>query len=592
MTILQLADKYIPASNGKKVLTKEGKTEDIVAEVITAFKDSRQQLLQFAPHLQAASLQQTLYNIWSFWKFNIKYKVDPPGKQYIKEPQSLWATKRGDCKSLSLAVMSTLDNLGIKAAFRFTSYYGNDSFPTHVYVVVKDGDNIIPVDCVWTHFGTEKPFTKNWDYNMTSIYRLSGFDGQPKARQARSLGMRPRRGKRGIMPKRGVLHIPMDNPHITPSVCDALLKKQRLELEQKIHAGINGIGTTYDKAYEMQIAGLHNALSGVMGWPRVSIAGFTEAIHPDNRNEHAISGIGCIHMQREAETVAAIEGFFGKIFKGIGKGIKKIGKAIGKGVKAVGKGIAKVAKGIKNLAQKALTGGARKAIMDQLPQVAPLFLYTFITDPKILAKLPPQVAAKLQKANYYKKLITGKLMMSESNFTGAVRNGIMLKFNSSPEDLLALWIKQTNFQVGFLEMAMGLAGGLLKKILGDVGDNLGTDAETFAPAPEDWGVVPDPAKLDMAMQVQQQAANIQPVSSEQLMNTFSRGGGGGGNTSYDDNSGSDTTGEGFTDSGTGVQRPQTLPPIEIKPEATQSNNSGIFIGIAAAGLLLMTMKKK
>lgn len=581
MTIQQLANKYIPASSGKKVLTKKGKTDDIVAEVIAAFKDSRQQLLKFATHLQAATLQQTLYNVWAFWKSNIKYKVDPEGKQFIKEPQSLWATKVGDCKSLSVAVMATLDCLGIKASFRFTSYYGNDSFPTHVYVVVKDGNKIIPVDCVWTHFGTEKPFTKNWDYNMTSIYRLSGL---PEAR-AKHIAMRPF-GKRGRIPKRGVLHLPLYNPNITPSVCDALLKKQRLELEQKLHANISGPGDTYDRAYEMQIAALHNALSGVMGWPRVSIAGFEDAIHPDDRNDHAVSGIGCIHMQKEAETVAAIEGFFGKVFKGIGKGIKKIGKGIGKGIKKIGKTIGKGLKAVKNLAQKALTGGARTAIAEQLPQASPLFLYLFITDKKLLAKLPPQVAVKREKALKYKKLITGKLMMSESNFTGAVRNGIMLKFNSKPEDLIASWIKATGFKIGFIEEAMGIASGFFKKILGDVGENLSADAETFAPAPEDWGTVPDPDKLDTAMQVQAQASNIQPVTSEYLNNTFTR------QPAEPDFSGGDTNGDDFTDNGTGVSKSKTLPDIEIKPATTQSNNSGLIIGIAAAGLLLMSIKKK
>ena len=89
MTIQQIADKTIPAAKGKKFFVKRGKTEDIVAEVIAGYRDTRTQLQQFAPHLKASTLRDTLRNVWNFWKGNIRYQVDPKGEQWVREPAAL-----------------------------------------------------------------------------------------------------------------------------------------------------------------------------------------------------------------------------------------------------------------------------------------------------------------------------------------------------------------------------------------------------------------------------------------------------------------------------------------------------------------------
>lgn len=668
MDLKALADKYIPASDGKTVLKKEGDTNDIIAEVLSAANDSRAQLRQFAPHLVAESLQQTLYNVWKFWKQNITYKKDDGG-QYVQEPKALWASKVGDCKSLSVAVLNTLDALKIKAAFRFTSYGDNTERPTHVYVVVKHQGKEIPVDCVWKQFGTQKPFTKKWDYNMTKIYRISGiedtaaaapakitvaqFKAMPVQERMKYLKSRRKRKKsladvvhlhpvpKTKIPRRGLIKVG-DNPNISPEIMDKLLLKQRLEMEQKIHTRAKGLGDDIDKGYELHITGLHNALAPAMGWPRIHRIADIGSIPPDARFDAALNGIGDLPNERDAETLEAVEGihgffsFLGKAVKAVGKAAGAVGKAIGKGAKAVGTGVFKGAKAVVKTAGKVvaapfkaigkgvqwvgkqvgkvLSAPQRKAIVETLPGVAPFFLYLYITDQRILNKLPERVKLKRDKAIYYQKLITGKLGMSESNFTSTVRNGIMNAFGNSPENVIAQWIRDTNFQIGFLGSIIGAATGLLSKVMGDLGENIEADAQNYMPQVEDWGTVSDAAKASYGYDVQNQPTNSlqYPQTDNSLYNTYvpqyqaaqqqyqqyqqandyavdpqqqQQGDG----TFYGE------SGQAYAPLGKNFGETQTMDEVVIDPAASDSgkSNSGILMaGGLALGLLLLASPAK
>lgn len=697
MDLAAIANQTIPAASGKKVLKKEGKTDDIIAEVIAAFMDSREQLRQFAPHLKAATLLQTLQNVWSFWKGNIKYKVDPSGQQWVQEPARLWEAKEGDCKSLSIAVMATLYALDIKAAFRFASYNGNNEFPTHVYVIVKDQNKIIPVDCVWKAFGEQKPFTKNWDYDMTKIFRLSGFDDttpqvgniftdmRKKALANKQLQIQrntllhqrvqaeEKRLRRKLKPfeyirlignkklpavvsgteieegrkklhqckchqhKPGATQIP-DDPRICEGIAGLILLKNGLELEQQIHAEEGGIGSTYDNAYTIQITGLHNVLAPVMGWKRKRLVGHSSPKQLNDRN-HAICGItdkGILVTNGKGETYAtdalmaqaaadAIEYEIGSFFGSIWKGIKSVGKAIGKGAKAIGKGIVKVVKtpftligkGIKavgKLIGKALTAPARKAINEQLPGYGPFFLYTFIVDPKLIAKLPAAVKIKKDKAEYYKKIIVGKLGIADTTFDQVVRNSIMQQFKMTPEQTIAKWIKDTNFQVGFLGAILGAAAGLLgkglKAIVGDTGENIATDAEQYAPAVEDWGTLTEAARAEYSGQVT--ATAPLPLTQDQLYQQYPQpayqapapaynyqapaptndyqpdfSGGGTPGNDYGQSGG---TIPDYPDAGSKLAIPQDLNNVDIRPQESSSN--GLMIALVGFGLLAAASSSK
>lgn len=68
----------------------------------------------------------------------VTYKQDGFQEQKIQLPaRLLHDTKSGDCKSISLAVLSIISSLGYKGGFRFSSYKPN-KIPTHVYNFVFD----------------------------------------------------------------------------------------------------------------------------------------------------------------------------------------------------------------------------------------------------------------------------------------------------------------------------------------------------------------------------------------------------------------------------------------------------------------------
>lgn len=548
MDIKALADKYIPADEGRTVLKKNGETPDIIAEVIAAFKDSRGQLRQFAPHLKAATLRQTLRNVWNFWKYQITYRIDPDGGQWVQEPRALWARKVGDCKSLSVAVMCTLYELGIQASFRFTNYNNAINYPTHVYVVVLNNGHEIPVDCVWREFGNEKPYNLKWDYNMTSIYRVSGLEnnGSIAGRKSRRMkaanlltggaasllknskasdffipgsrilrkmfGRKKKRRVGDISGIRGVLEIPEGASH---EVVGLLLDKQYLEMQQIKNAQVHGIGSTQDRAYEMDIMAHHNAVAELMELPQRRIVGYGKAIHPHDM-EDGLNGIAG-KKGKARKLKKAMKANDGKgVSKRQARMLRKAGVAVKKRkeslLKRVGKGLKKIVK-----------APARLAIRSQLPKAAPFFLYTFITDERVLAKLPEQVAIKRQKALSYKDIIVKKLEMPEANFEKAVRNGIMNTFAKTPEEVLAKWMADANFKVGVLPIvaaAFGALKGLLKLMVGKAAANLKADMEQYAPAPEDWGAIPQDQKEDLANQVRNQESNIDPAYRPQTEQDF------------------------------------------------------------------------
>lgn len=166
----------IAAANGKqKIKYQYGNTNDIVQEVIDCYKDTNNQVKEFAPQLKGKNTIETCSNVWHFIKHNIAYKIDPAGVQWIKTPARLWKDRVGDCKSFSVMAASLLAQNGITPTLRFTSY-SNSNIPTHVYVVIKQGKKEIIVDAVYSSFNQQQPYTYKKDYTMAEISRLSGLE--------------------------------------------------------------------------------------------------------------------------------------------------------------------------------------------------------------------------------------------------------------------------------------------------------------------------------------------------------------------------------------------------------------------------------
>ena len=555
MNLREIANREIPAAlNTRVVAYQQGETRDIIKEVLACFKDSKDQVNNFAPYLRGKTDLETCRNIWNFWKGNITYRIDPDGQQWVKTPSAVWSSGFCDCKSFSVAVASTLYALGIKGKFRFASYGSNTTVPTHVYVVATPGGKEIIIDCVWTGFNSQKPFTKNWDYNMTVISRVSGLDTRPA---------------------KGVLDIDIHDHSLTEAELDLALAKQRLELEQVIARKNTGIGSTTDDAYQTEIEAHNAALSYIAGKKK----------KPASSSKPKVS----------KKLKKAVK-------KNDGKGVsKKQAKRLAKAGITVKKRkvslLKKVAKGF----SKIISTPIRLAAKSQLPKSAPFFLYLFIDqgNAALLAKLPEAVRIKRGKAQHYKDILINKLQMKESNFNSIVRNGIMSNFGKSPEDVLAKWMADANFRVGLIDDALKLAGNGLKMLLGKLGEQLQSDVENFSPAAEDWGAAGMTQELRTAManEVQNSSSNNDPNTGYGSVRPLNEDG----DYAVKEGSGmytkvTDADGDGLDDvTGKKITYGPDGQPIGVEdtPPADEGNSSGnglLILGIVGVGLYAMTSK--
>lgn len=176
--LVYLANITIPKPDNRQATVHyDGNTHDIIETILSMNTTAEKQLQNFAKYFQSDSLLNTSSLIWNFIKKNIKYSKDPAEIQLIKAPSQLWATKKGDCKSMALFVAGILFNLKIPFAYRFTSYSKNNEI-THVYIIIhnfKTGQNII-IDPVYTHFNSEKKFSFNKDIEMVKIATITGTE--------------------------------------------------------------------------------------------------------------------------------------------------------------------------------------------------------------------------------------------------------------------------------------------------------------------------------------------------------------------------------------------------------------------------------
>lgn len=165
----RISTDNIPQAKGKlKVLHEDGDTEDIIKVVLDADKFKSKEFCQFAEQFAG---KDGLKKLWRFVRFNIKYKEDPFGHQYIQLPPALWKSGVGDCKSKTLFINAVLRCLGISYKTRFVSY--GSTKVTHVYTVAIIDGQELPIDAVYTKFGQEAPYSYKRDY-MTKIAVVSG----------------------------------------------------------------------------------------------------------------------------------------------------------------------------------------------------------------------------------------------------------------------------------------------------------------------------------------------------------------------------------------------------------------------------------
>lgn len=554
--ITDIANSTIRPANHKSLTTyKDGQTFDIIREILATDKISTADTAAFAPYLRGKDLLDTLSNVWHFVKKNIRYKLDPIGFQYVKTPARTWADKFADCKSYSIFIASLLKNLGIPFHYRFTSYIQNGDY-THVYVIVPTNGHEIIIDCVMPRFNAQKPFARKKDYDMTEISRLSGV-GQFYTKII-DLGPKP-------------------IGEITEGEMDLLIARDRLLTEKQIVEKNRGIGTLMAEKYHDSIDMIDDALAAANDYISGSSDDIDtdfaliarQAVSGEYSTAHEIMGIGATsrlpfrkakrkglkikreHIKRRLTAAQRAKiwglpelagdnptvGFLKKIAKKIKGAVKKVAKAAGNAAKSVAKGAAKlnkniakgVAKGAKAVAKgakvvvktavKVITAPLRllaKGILEvMLPKSAPFFLYLFITDPKLLAKMPKSVQAKRKKAEKVADFIVDGIGMKRPHFMGIIRNGIMKHYGKSPENVIAEMTKGIS-GIGIIPVAIiATVVSIIQKIAKLLGKKGESVSSSDAPDPNDFkGLITQAVKNTLVKEIKAQPENRSALNTD------------------------------------------------------------------------------
>lgn len=168
----------------ERIRYKDGNTMDIVSVILDMDKVSDQYINpEAAKCLIGIDDYETLRNVWAFVKDNISYRADKSGREVVKSPNALFALRKGDCKSFSIAVVALIRALGFKGIrYRFTSYKATAEI-SHVYVVCKIGSREVVIDSVWDYFDDEPAYSYKKDIKANVNY--SGI-GKPSTQVPQS----------------------------------------------------------------------------------------------------------------------------------------------------------------------------------------------------------------------------------------------------------------------------------------------------------------------------------------------------------------------------------------------------------------------
>jgi len=172
------ATEKIKRSLGKMyTMYLSGDVDDIVSTILHADQLAPAFTKEFSESLRGANALETLRNIWSFGRQEIRYVKDRPGHEIVKSPGKTWRDKAGDCKSQTVFIGSILKNLGFPYKYRVAFYDKKNPEQGHIYAiaVLPSGKEVI-VDSVNDRFNHEVKYWKKKDYPITA----AGLAGIPK----------------------------------------------------------------------------------------------------------------------------------------------------------------------------------------------------------------------------------------------------------------------------------------------------------------------------------------------------------------------------------------------------------------------------
>lgn len=149
-----------------------GKNTHVVDAVINHYKQWRSQPMELVADIRSLPIDDQCRAIFSYLVANVRYQVDIPGSQFVKNPARLLADRVGDCKSFTIFIASCLYCLGVPHIIRFVNFDGGSQY-THVYPVAIDerGEEII-LDAVETDangrpiYDYARPYVRKKEYRF------------------------------------------------------------------------------------------------------------------------------------------------------------------------------------------------------------------------------------------------------------------------------------------------------------------------------------------------------------------------------------------------------------------------------------------
>lgn len=125
-----------------------GVNSDVVKCVRQQYEVWKEQPRELMGDMSGGSVDDICQGIFGFMIDHVRYKLDPPGIQYIKSPLRLLRDGNGDCKSFTMFIACCLHVAGVKHIIRFVNFDGGSQY-THVYPVAIDenGGEIILDAC-------------------------------------------------------------------------------------------------------------------------------------------------------------------------------------------------------------------------------------------------------------------------------------------------------------------------------------------------------------------------------------------------------------------------------------------------------------
>lgn len=158
----------------KEIARVEGaKIEDIVGLILEADRKSGE-FIGDVSGLIGKTDRQTIKNVWSFVRKNVKYREDGGRLEVIKSPRAAIVSGVADCKSMAVMAAAIVRKMGFPYFYRVVFYDKNRPGSGHIYVVVDTENGRVILDPVDPVFDRETSYWKKKDYNIGKIVSKDG----------------------------------------------------------------------------------------------------------------------------------------------------------------------------------------------------------------------------------------------------------------------------------------------------------------------------------------------------------------------------------------------------------------------------------